>query len=88
MCKSPDVPQAELIALQADVDAAERRFENLVANLTRELEQTRSDATATIQEALQVLNSAQEDSKDSIREVQEDLHRVCEDFERDLGNAT
>ena len=87
MCKSPDVPQAELIALRAHVDAAGHSFKNLVANLTRELEQTRSDATATIKEAEQDLNNAQEDNNDSIRESQEDLHRACEDFECDLGNA-
>ena len=82
-----DAAPAKLIALQADVDAAERSFKNLVANLTHEIEQTRSDATATIKEAEQDLNNAQEDSNDSINGAQEDLHRACKDFERDFSNA-
>lgn len=81
---------AKLITLQADADAAERSFKNHVANLTRELEQTRSDATAAVkeaEEAEQDLNNAQRDSNDGIREAQEDLHQARKDFERDPGNA-
>ena len=78
---------AKRIALQSDVNAAERSFKDLVASLTCGLQQTRSNAAAVIKEAEQDLNNAQNDSDDSIKEAQEDLHRAHEDFERDFGNA-
>ena len=73
--------------LQRKVDEAERGFKQLITDVTRELEETRHEASATILAAEQDLNYAQKDGDDSIREAQEELHRTRDQFRHGFGSA-
>ncbi|KAI1759626.1 hypothetical protein GGR53DRAFT_527038 [Hypoxylon sp. FL1150] len=73
--------------LQIKVDEAERSFKGLIAEKTAELERSRANAAAAINDAEREVDEAQRDSDNAIRDAQSALQHVRWEFENGFGSA-